>query len=141
MITLSKPVHFFLTLSKAQSVLSRRLDACLGGIGFNEFVILYHLSQAKEEKMRRTDLADKVGLTASGVTRLLVPMEKIGLVKRESNEHDARVSLVVLAAGGMRLLEEAIENIESRSRDLVPSSLEKDIPKVSEFLMSLGVVR
>ena len=93
-------------------MVTRRFDGSLGGISFTEFMILYHLSQANDEKMRRIDLASKVGLTASGITRLLLPMEKIGLIKKESNAQDARVSFVLLALGGKTKLEEAVENAE-----------------------------
>ena len=75
-----------MNLSKVQSLLSRRFDRLsVHGIGFNDFMILYLLRQAPGEKMRRVDLADGIGLTSSGVTRMLVPMEKIGLIKREIN--------------------------------------------------------
>lgn len=79
--------------------MSRRFDAGLGGISLNECIILSSLLQAPENKMRRIDLAEKIGFTPSGITRLLLPMEKIGLVFREKNEHDARVSYVILAPG------------------------------------------
>jgi DNA-binding MarR family transcriptional regulator len=92
-------LEFFLTLAKTQAVLGRRFDGKLSGLGLSEFMILYHLSVAKNEKLRRVDLAEKIGLTASGVTRILLPMEKIGLIKREINKQDARVSYTILAPG------------------------------------------
>jgi DNA-binding MarR family transcriptional regulator len=77
-------INFFLEITKFQTRLSRRLDSGLNGISLNEFIIMYHLSQNTDGKMRRIDLADKLGLTASGITRLLLPMEKIGLMYDES---------------------------------------------------------
>ena len=47
--------------------------------------------------MRRIDLAERIGLSASGVTRLVNPMEKNHLVEKEINPRDARVSLVHLS--------------------------------------------
>ncbi|MBP9718797.1 winged helix-turn-helix transcriptional regulator [Candidatus Gracilibacteria bacterium] len=117
----SSALQFFIELAKTQAVVARRFDCGLGGLGFSEFVILHHLQQAKGEKMRRIDLAEKIGLTASGVTRLLAPMEKIGLVKRESNELDARVSYVAIAPGGKRKLTEALEDAEDLSLQMMPS--------------------
>ena len=78
---ISAGVKLFLNLAKTQALLNRRFDSGLGGIGFSEFVILLNLSKAENETMRRIDLAEKIGLTASGVTRMLAPMEKIGLIK------------------------------------------------------------
>ncbi len=138
MKTLSPSLKFFLNLAKVQAVTTRRFDASLNGLGLTEFMILFHLSQAEHEKMRRIDLADKVGLTASGITRLLAPMEKIGLVQREANAHDARVSFVVLAPGGKNKLFDSIERAELLSADLLPDSAQKKIEKLSELLAEMG---
>lgn len=46
---------------------------------------MYHLQQAQDNKLSRIALAEKVALTASGVTRVLAPMEKIHLVTKQSN--------------------------------------------------------
>jgi DNA-binding MarR family transcriptional regulator len=115
-------VEFFLALAKTQTILARRFDNGLGGLGLNEFIILQTLSQAPDERMRRIDLATKVGLTASGITRLLAPMEKVGLVKREATKDDARVSFVALAPGGKRKLAEGMERAEQLAEDLLPNT-------------------
>lgn len=138
MNTISPEVRFFLDLAKTQSVLYRRFDAGLGGISFSWFVIMCHLSQARDEKMRRIDLADKVGLTASGVTRLLAPMEKIGLVKREESDRDARVSFIALAPGGKRKLAEALDDAEQIIEDLVPAGRRRKLEDLSAFLTEVA---
>lgn len=135
---INSSVRFCLDLTKFQTELARRLDSRLGGLGLNEFVILYALGQAEGQKMRRVDLAEKVGLTASGVTRLLLPMEKIGLVKREINENDARSSLVVLAPGGKTKLNEGIERAEIFCEDIVPRERIKKLEEFSKLLIELG---
>ncbi len=139
MSTITPVLKFFLHLAKAQAVVARRFDGRLGGgLGFTDFMILYHLSQNEGGKLRRVDLADKVGLTASGVTRLLAPMEKIGLVKREADEHDARVSYVLLAPGGKRLLEESLERAEMLAEDALPMVHAKKLEELSEVLVEIG---
>lgn len=136
---ISANLDFLLHLAKSQAVMARRFDSRLGGgLGFNDFVILYHLSQAEGEKLRRVDLADKVGLTASGVTRLLAPMEKIGLIQREADARDARVSYVLLAPGGKRLLTERLERAEILAEEAMPSSTAKKIAELTAILMQLG---
>lgn len=112
MIALSSDLKWILRFLKTQSLMQRRIDSYLDGLGVNEFVILYQLSAARECKMRRVDLAERLGLTASGVTRLLSPMEKIGLVGREVNKRDARSTFVTLSSGGRRKLEEALIQVE-----------------------------
>jgi DNA-binding MarR family transcriptional regulator len=138
MVKINESVKFFLNLAKLQAVISRRLDSGLGGLGFNEFIILYHLSQAKDEKLRRIDLAEKVGLTASGVTRILLPMEKVGFVKSGENEQDARVRFVKLAAGGKTKLVEAIERIELFADETIPGDKVKKIKELSEIVVEIG---
>lgn len=140
MATTSNKLDFFLQLAKAKTVIARRFDNRLSfhGLGFSDFQILYYLSLAPGEKMRRIDLAEKIGLTASGVTRLLLPMEKIGLVKRETTEHDARVSYVALAKGGKRLLTESLDSVEVLSEDLLSNDDMKTIEKFSDLLLRLG---
>lgn len=91
--------------TKIQGHLSRPLS--LHGIGFTEYLVLRSLNLAPGHKMRRIDLAQAVGLSASGVTRVLNPMEKIGLVAKDHIERDARVRLVALTDAGTRVFDEA----------------------------------
>lgn len=143
MATISSALDFFLQLAKAKTVLSRRFDNRLSfhGLGFSDFVILYHLSQAPNERMRRVDLAERIGLTASGVTRMLVPMEKIGLVKRETSDRDARIAYVTLAPGGKRLLEESLESAEVLAQDLLPLLQARKVKEFTEVLVQLGAIQ
>jgi DNA-binding MarR family transcriptional regulator len=99
---------------------------------------LLQLSRAPGHKMRRIDLADGIGLTASGVTRLLAPMEKIGLVAREANAADARVSLVSLAKGGKAALENALENAEALAQSALAHASKEDIARTSALLRTIA---
>ena len=69
--------------------------------------------------MRRIDLAQKLGLTASGITRLVAPMEKIGLVEKEANPRDARVSLVKITKAGETILADASISLEQKSQSVL----------------------
>ena len=117
MKTIHANIAFFLQLSTLHAAVSRKFDAALNGLSLSEFLVLYHLSASDGEKMRRIDLAECVGLTASGVTRMLLPMEKIGLVTKEVNAQDARSSLVVLASGGREKLKEAMDRAEQLTEE------------------------
>lgn len=110
---------FVVILARAAALVARRFDRTLGGLSLHDFIILYHLSEAPDERLRRVDLAQKIGVTASGVTRMLMPMEKIGLVKTEEHTTDARVRYVKLAPGGRRVLGEVVEDAERISGELV----------------------
>ncbi|MDD5213640.1 MAG: MarR family winged helix-turn-helix transcriptional regulator [Candidatus Gracilibacteria bacterium] len=127
-----------MNIAKFYAILSKSLDGKLGGIGFNDFIVLYHLNLAPEHKLKRIELAEKVGLTASGVTRLLLPMEKIGLVNKESNPNDARVSLVILTPGGKMKLDEALERIEIFASDILPTSSNTQINEINKLISEIG---
>lgn len=133
----SDALKFIINISKFQTIMSRRLDSSLGGLGLNEFIILLELSQA-EGKLRRIDLAERIGLTASGITRLLLPMEKVGLVKREVNVNDARSSFVILSPGGKRKFEEGLERAEIFCEEVFPEDRSKSLEELSGFLQRLS---
>ena len=143
MATSNQSLNFFIILARVNAVMARRFDGHLGGhhgLGFNDFIILFHLNEAENGRLRRIDLAEKIGLTASGVTRLLAPMEKIGLIQREATEHDARVSFVAMAPGGKRLFQDALATAIETVEDILPQNQLKDIQKFNEFLSALSSV-
>lgn len=109
------------------SLLSKKLDLSLSvhGVSFTEFTIMYHLHSAYERKLSRVHLAEKVGLTASGVTRVLLPMEKNHLVFKESNPRDARQSLVVLTDVGHEVLTDALVTVK-HTADSIFSLLDQE---------------
>jgi DNA-binding MarR family transcriptional regulator len=120
-----------LKLARAAAALTRKMDNVLGsvhGLSFGDFTLLLHLSQAHGGRLRRVDLADKVGLTASGVTRSLIPLEKIGLISRETDSRDARVGYAVLTATGQKLLNNALLSAQNLGTEWLeptpPDSLE-----------------
>lgn len=122
-------VEFCLALVRAAATVGRRFDGRLGslhGISFADFAILLQLRRAPQMRLRRVDLADQLGLTASGVTRALVPLEKIGLVSRKPDPRDARVGYATLTAAGRRVLDEALETVEMIAAEVVPSDTAVD---------------
>lgn len=145
MTDISASLKLILNLSKAHIVLSRKLETRLSGhgIGFTDFTILLILHLAPGQKMRRVDLADKIGFTASGVTRMLIPLEKIGLVQREAYERDARVSYVGLTDIGKQVLEESLASAEVMAQeifniDTITTAKAKKLDTFSDMLTELG---
>ncbi len=64
-----------------------------------------------------TELADKVVLTPSGLTRLVERLEKEGLVRRERTEEDRRGSYTVLTREGKRAFLKAWPTYEQGIRE------------------------
>jgi DNA-binding MarR family transcriptional regulator len=113
---------FCLRLARAHAVLIRRFDNSLGshhGISFSDYQLLHHLARAPGGRLRRVDLAERLGLTASGVTRTLLPLEKIGLVGREPDPRDARVGFAVLTDSGRELMNNATTVVDLLAKDAV----------------------
>ena len=110
----SKDSEIVFDLYKLQTKLLKRLDQALmvHGISVTEFMVMHHLNNCVNSNMRRIDLAERIGLSASGVTRLLNPMQKIGLVQKEESVRDARVSLVTLTNTGQALYNDAQKSYE-----------------------------
>ena len=89
----SHSLEFCLRLARAYAVLTRLLDNALGnlhGLSFSDFMVLYHLDRAPGTRLRRVDLAERLGLTASGVTLTLLTLEKLGLVVRQPDPRDRK---------------------------------------------------
>jgi DNA-binding MarR family transcriptional regulator len=99
-----------LDLARARTVVLRDVDHPLGshhGLGLNDLAVLLELQAAPSRTLRRVELARRLAVTTSGIARQLAPLERIGLVARESNPSDARLALVVLTPRGAELADEA----------------------------------
>lgn len=69
--------------------------------------VLLRLVRAPSKALRMTDLAERVMLSPSGLTRLVDRLVAKGLVQREPDPGDARVALASLTGEGMKLLRRA----------------------------------
>jgi DNA-binding MarR family transcriptional regulator len=139
MSNINPSLKLLMNLFKVQAMMARKFDSLsLHGIGFNDFLILYLLQQSAGQRVRPTDLAERTGLTASGVTRMLLPMEKIGLIGREAGERDARVSFVVITPAGKRIYEDALETANFVAKAIVPAEYGKQNPLLAGMLKALG---
>jgi DNA-binding MarR family transcriptional regulator len=95
---------------RAHAALTRELSAELvaeHGLTINDYEVLLHLARAPEKRMRRVDLADRILLTASGITRLLEGLESSGLVERVQCSDDRRVVYARLTEAGSEKLRQA----------------------------------
>jgi DNA-binding MarR family transcriptional regulator len=94
----------------AHAAMTRSFNADLqasSAITVTDFEALRRLAAAEAGRMRRVDLATAVGLTASGMTRLLDGLERAGLVRKEHCTSDARVTYAAITDPGRALLRTA----------------------------------
>lgn len=133
-------MNLALELATMSAQLNKRVDSPLSfhGISFTEFLVMHHLSLVNEQCMRRVDLANKIGLSASGITRLISPMEKIGLVQKQKNPRDARVSLVKLTEGGKRILSEAETTFEQSCNAAFKNLNDSEVEQLKDLATKLN---
>jgi DNA-binding MarR family transcriptional regulator len=108
---MNRDISLVLDLALARTVVVRDVDNTLGahhGLGLSDLALLLELEAAPERRMRRVELANRLGVTTSGVARQLGQLERRKIVARESNPADARLALAVLTDAGAKLLEQAL---------------------------------
>ncbi|MER5468169.1 MarR family transcriptional regulator [Streptomyces sp. NPDC002685] len=140
---MSRGLDATLRLVRAQAALVKRFDASLGGlhgVSLADFTMLLRLSQAPGDRMRRVDLADALGLTASGVTRGLVPLERIGLVSRDADARDARVAYAALTETGRERLADMLVTAEHVAEEIFaePPWTKEETAQLAVLLGRLG---
>lgn len=85
----------------------------------------------------RIELADYVGMSASGKTRLIIPMEKTKLVEKVVDPRDARRSLVALSKAGQRVFKEASVSIQHIANELLVNKSQNQLSKAAEIYTKL----
>jgi len=98
------------TFLQAHALLSRRLDDELRiehGLSLAEYDALVQLALAPSHRLRMNQLADRVLLSRSGVTRLVDRLVADGLVTRSLCTTDARGAEAVITIAGIQRLRSA----------------------------------
>ena len=95
---------------RAHAALTRELNADLlqgHGLTLSDYEVLLVLARADERRLRRVDLAERVLLSPSGITRLLDGLERAGFVEKAACDTDRRVVYAALTDAGLAKLREA----------------------------------
>src|SRR3954467_6639469 len=96
------------SLLRAHATLMRRLDTDLEretGLALADFDVLAQLARAHGE-LRITELAERVLISRSGMSRRVARLADEGLVRRDRARGDARGVVVALTKAGMARLAE-----------------------------------
>jgi DNA-binding MarR family transcriptional regulator len=136
--TSSHEITAFARLMRAQALMRRELQSEVlapHGLTINDFECLVHLSREDAFRLRRVDLAERLTLSASGVTRLLDGLEEAELVEKAQCSSDARVTYAVLTETGAAVLEELRAHHVEQIRSIFRESLDEDeVEHLSELL-------
>jgi DNA-binding MarR family transcriptional regulator len=119
------------TIHLAQ-LLIRQLDRDLNDHGLNshDYEILVVLSEAEDNRLRMTELADATSQSRSRLSHQISRMEARGLVRRDECEGDKRGTFAVLTAEGIdsirRVAPYHVDNVRRHFIDrLTPCQLEQ----------------
>ena len=107
----------------------------VAGISYAEFSLLSALAQTSGLALTRVQLAEQVGLTPSGVSRALKPLEKIGMIESVKAERDARQSLARLSPAGQEAQANAQAALDDLWAGLPHVSLDEE--SLEDFLLAL----
>jgi len=121
--------------------LNAALEADLAphGLTLGDYQVLVYLSEADDHAMRMCDLAARLQLSPSGLTRRLDGLVKGGLVERRPSDQDRRVMLAVLDDQGLRFLEEvAPTHVRSVRRHVIDRLDRADVAAMARIF---GAIR
>ena len=131
-------VEVFVRLVRGHAAVTREMNAQLvadHGLTINDYEALLHLARADERRMRRVDLAERLLLTPSGVTRLLDGLEHAGYVDRDACASDRRVTYAVLTDAGLQKLREASKSHVADIRSFFETRFsEQELEQLVELL-------
>ena len=102
-------------------------------ISLSEYVVMQHLHHSPNKAVARIELAEHIGMSASGVTRLIAPMEKTGIIEKVANPRDARQSQVKLSNAGQRIYADASVSFEQITKELVGGLSQAQQEKIVEL--------
>lgn len=137
----SAPFEAVLRLAKTNARIVRELETRIGGhhgLGFSELRLLRALAAAHGLCLRPTDLAAELEITASGVTRAILPLEKRGIVKRASDPQDARASRVTLTPAGKTLADQASATASETTAKLTRRLSVGQVKQLERLLTEIG---
>ncbi len=127
---------------RGHAALTRELNAELvadHGLTINDYEVMLHLSRAEGRRMKRVELAARVVLTASGITRLLDGLQAAGWVCKASCASDARITYAVLTDAGLEKLREAGgSHTASIQRAFAERYSDEELERLAELLGRLS---
>jgi DNA-binding MarR family transcriptional regulator len=89
---------------RAHALVTRRLENDLLAeqqLPLASYDVLVQLVEAPDRRLRMSELAERVLLSRSGLTRLVDRLEREGLVRREACDSDARGLFTALTTAGL----------------------------------------
>jgi DNA-binding MarR family transcriptional regulator len=133
-----KELRAWIAFMRAGLALTRAMDRdaeATGRLLFSEHHILATLNEGPPEGIRPTDLAERAGLTKSGLTRAIDRLEAQRLIERHACPSDARGQLIVMTGQGRRMLKRsAPEHFRSIARNFADHLTDREVEVITTAL-------
>ena len=97
-------------LLSTHATLVRELDWRLRsehGMPFRVYDVLATLDMTRDRRLRMSQLADRLVLSPSRLTRVVAELEREGWIERRADDADARAALALLTSSGLAALRRA----------------------------------
>lgn len=133
------------TFLHAHARVTRALERELqtdAGMALADYDVLVQLAMTDAGRLRMSELADRLLLSRSGVTRLVDRLEKAGLVRRHACESDRRGSWAQLTDAGSARLEDALprhlRGVDEHFLDRIPTDELDQLRRTLERVLPSG---
>jgi DNA-binding MarR family transcriptional regulator len=114
-------------------------DLAPHGLTLGDYEVLVVLSEAPDNQMRMCDLAARLGLSPSGLTRRLDGLVKIGYVTRLPSTSDRRVMLASVTTKGVDALEAAVgDHVASVRHHLIDRLTPQQIDALGDIFTAVA---
>lgn len=121
-------VQWLSDLIRLEIALWERIDARLRekhDLPLSFFESLYFISRSRDNGHRIGDLAQALGVTVGGTSKLADRIEHAGLIRREPDPDDRRASRVALTPNGRRKLAAAVKTYEAELASVLDAVLSR----------------
>jgi DNA-binding MarR family transcriptional regulator len=109
------------------------------GLTLGDYQVLVYLSEAEDQSLRMCDLADRLQLSPSGLTRRLDGLVTAGMVVRESSTQDRRVMMAQLTGAGLEALRDAAPgHVASVRRHIFDHLDDSQIEAMASIFAAIG---
>lgn len=114
-------------------------DLAPHGITFGDYEVLVQLGEAENHQLRMCDLAERLGLSPSGLTRRLDGLVKAAYVARMPFTADRRVMLATLTEAGLVAMRAAAgDHVASVRRHLLDRLDATQIGALGDIFTNIG---
>ena len=113
----------------ADRIISESIEKGLrarAGLSLAQYQVLRRLSLAAEGRLRMVDISDGLCVSKSGVTQLVDRLEEAGMVERQSQRSDRRLTYAKITARGSEALQRSTPEVERAVQEHLARHLTED---------------